>query len=275
MRRHRRHFPDGKQLADFQFRRAPADFRVRRRAVRAQFVHVAQHRHAPALQRQIAQRFQRGKRRIRVGIVGVVQHTHAVRFPKLQPHFWRLAFGQAALDFSAAQSEPLTDRHGKKRIHHLMTSEQFDPILAAKFFFPCRGLERHAVFIQPDFFRAPVDLTIAALETLCDLPLQGRRAAVLGDMEELGAHSAAAHAEVGRRAAELKIGQLFAVGKMAPVTAKAARNAGLTRVIEFADVEAAVKALKSFLKAGDVVLLKASRLSRLERIAETLKSEKS
>ena len=38
---------------------------------------------------------------------------------------------------------------------------------------------------------------------LCDLPLQGRRVAVLGDMDELGAHSEAAHAEVGRRAAEL------------------------------------------------------------------------
>jgi UDP-N-acetylmuramyl pentapeptide synthase len=62
---------------------------------------------------------------------------------------------------------------------------------------------------------------------------------------------------------------------MAGVTATAAREAGLTRVIEFTDVEAAVKAVKSFLKAGDVVLLKASRASRLERIAETLKSEKS
>ena len=40
-------------------------------------------------------------------------------------------------------------------------------------------------------------------------------------------------------------------------------------MIEFADVEAAVKAVKNFLKAGDVVLLKASRASRLERIAET------
>ena len=94
-------------------------------------------------------------------------------------------------------------------------------------------------------------------------------------MNELGAHSEAAHAEVGRRAAELGIGQLFAIGKMAPVTARAARDAGLNRVIEFADVEAAMKAVKNFLKAGDVVLLKASRASRLERIAETLKSEKS
>ena len=39
------------------------------------------------------------------------------------------------------------------------------------------------------------------------------------------------------------------------------------------DVESALRAVKNFLKPGDVVLLKASRASRLERIAETLKSE--
>ena len=129
--------------------------------------------------------------------------------------------------------------------------------------------------VLDDAYNANADSTLAALETLCDLPLQGRRVAVLGDMAELGAHSEAAHAEIGRRAAELGIGQVFAVGKMAGVTAKAAREAGLTRVIEFMDVETAVKAVKDFLKAGDVVLLKASRASRLERVAEALKSEKS
>ena len=134
--------------------------------------------------------------------------------------------------------------------------------------------EANGVRVLDDAYNANTDSTIAALETLCDLPLQGRRVAVLGDMEELGAHSEAAHAEVGRRAAELGIGQLFAVGKMAPVMAAAARKAGLNRVIEFTDVEAAVKAVKNFLKPGDVVLLKASRASRLERIAETLKMEK-
>jgi len=64
------------------------------------------------------------------------------------------------------------------------------------------------------------------------------------------------------------------VGKNAAVMARAARDAGLTRVIEFADVEAAVRAVKNFLKPGDVVLLKASRSSHLERIAEILKMEK-
>ena len=135
--------------------------------------------------------------------------------------------------------------------------------------------EANGVRVLDDAYNANADSTIAALETLCDLPLQGRRVAVLGDMEELGAHSESAHAEVGRRAAELKIGQLFAVGKMAAVTAKAARDGGLNRVIEFENVEAAMTAVGKFLKTGDVVLLKASRASRLERIAETLKSEKS
>ena len=135
--------------------------------------------------------------------------------------------------------------------------------------------EAGGVRVLDDAYNANADSVIAALETLCELPLQGRRVAVLGDMAELGAQSEAAHAEVGRRAAELGIGQLFAIGKMAPVLAAAARGAGLNRVIEFADVEAAMTAVKNFLKAGDVVLLKASRASRLERIAETLKSEKS
>jgi UDP-N-acetylmuramyl pentapeptide synthase len=37
-------------------------------------------------------------------------------------------------------------------------------------------------------------------------------------------------------------------------------------------VEAAVPALKSFLKAGDTVLLKASRAARLERITQALRA---
>ena len=135
--------------------------------------------------------------------------------------------------------------------------------------------EAGGVRVLDDAYNANADSTLAALETLCALPLQGRRVAVLGDMNELGAYSEAAHAEAGRRAAELGIGQLFAVGKMAPVTAHAARTAGLNRVIEFADVEAAMKVVKNFLKPGDVVLLKASRSSHLERIAATLKPEKS
>jgi UDP-N-acetylmuramoyl-tripeptide--D-alanyl-D-alanine ligase len=128
------------------------------------------------------------------------------------------------------------------------------------------------VRLLDDAYNANADSVVAALQTLQELPCKGRRVAVLGDMAELGAHSEAAHEEIGRRAAELAVGQLFTVGKMAPVMARAARDAGLNRVLEFADVETAAAAVKSFVKSGDVVLLKASRATRLERIGELLRA---
>jgi len=131
--------------------------------------------------------------------------------------------------------------------------------------------ELNGVRILDDAYNANTDSMIAALETLRDLPCKGRRVAVLGDMGELGEHTEAAHAEVGRRAAELGVDQLFVIGKMAGVTGQAARNAGLNRVLEFVDVTAAVGAVKKFVKPGDVLLLKASRKAELERVAELLR----
>jgi UDP-N-acetylmuramoyl-tripeptide--D-alanyl-D-alanine ligase len=132
--------------------------------------------------------------------------------------------------------------------------------------------EFNGIRVLDDAYNANVDSMEAALQTLKELPCKGRRVAVLGDMAELGPHSAAAHEEIGRRAAELGIGQLFAVGKMAAVVARGAREAGLNRVLEFADVETAAAAIKRFLRQGDVLLLKASRATRLERVGELLRA---
>ncbi|HEU5071521.1 MAG TPA: UDP-N-acetylmuramoyl-tripeptide--D-alanyl-D-alanine ligase [Verrucomicrobiae bacterium] len=131
--------------------------------------------------------------------------------------------------------------------------------------------EQGGVRVLDDAYNANADSVLAALQTLAELPCKGRTVAVLGDMAELGAHTEAAHREVGRRAAELGIGQLIAVGKQARWTAEGARAAGLHRVLEFADVESAAGAVKNFLKPGDLLLLKASRAARLERITEQLR----
>jgi len=131
--------------------------------------------------------------------------------------------------------------------------------------------EANGVRVLDDAYNANADSMLAALQTLQDMPCKGRRVAVLGDMAELGSHSEEAHLEVGRRVAESGVGQLFAIGKMAAVIAKAAREAGLNRVFEFLDAESAALAVKSFVKAGDVVLVKASRAARLERISEALR----
>lgn len=132
--------------------------------------------------------------------------------------------------------------------------------------------EANGVRVLDDAYNANADSMLVALQTMRDLPCRGRRVAVLGDMAELGKHSEAAHEEVGRRAAELGIGQLFAVGKMAAVLARGARSAGLNRVLEFPGPEAAGPAVKQFVREGDLLLLKASRATRLERVAEFLRN---
>ena len=132
--------------------------------------------------------------------------------------------------------------------------------------------EAHGVRVLDDAYNANADSTLAALQTLADLPCTGRRIAVLGDMAELGAQSEAAHTEVGRRAAELGV-QLIAIGKLAAITAQAARAAGARDVEEFSDVLEAGGVLKKMVKAGDVVLLKASRVTGLERVGELLRQE--
>jgi UDP-N-acetylmuramyl pentapeptide synthase len=60
---------------------------------------------------------------------------------------------------------------------------------------------------------------------------------------------------------------------MAPVVAGAAREAGLAGATDFGDIETAGLAVKEFVRPGDVVLLKASRATRLERIGIILRGD--
>lgn len=132
--------------------------------------------------------------------------------------------------------------------------------------------EANGVRVLDDCYNANADSVLAALQTLHDLPGNGRRVAILGDMAELGEHSLAGHAEVGRRAAELGVACLMAVGQWAQATAEAARAAGLQETSVFPDVPAALPVVRELIRPGDLVLLKASRAAGLERIGKMLRS---
>ncbi len=132
--------------------------------------------------------------------------------------------------------------------------------------------EAGGVRVLDDAYNANADSMMAALRTLQELPCKGRRIAVLGDMAELGEHSAQAHAEVGRCAAEAGVDHLVAIGKWARETTNAARRAGLESTIEFGDVPTAMPPLKELVRPGDLVLLKASRATGLERLGEALRA---
>ena len=55
---------------------------------------------------------------------------------------------------------------------------------------------------------------------------------------------------------------------MAGVTAQAAREAGMSEVMECRDVAKAAAAVRELAREGDVILLKASRVSGLECLSE-------
>ncbi|WP_286928190.1 MULTISPECIES: UDP-N-acetylmuramoyl-tripeptide--D-alanyl-D-alanine ligase [Aeromicrobium] len=130
-------------------------------------------------------------------------------------------------------------------------------------------MERHetrgGVVVVNDAYNANPESMAAALRALAGLA-PGRGTAVLGEMLELGDESSEQHHRIGRLAADLGIARVIAVGAGA---AEIARGAGPVGVL-VDDVESAVAELSASLSAGDVVLVKASRGARLERIAEAL-----
>lgn len=128
-----------------------------------------------------------------------------------------------------------------------------------------------------DCYNAAPESMRSALETLSVLSkARGARAiAVLGEMRELGENSAALHTLVGEIAAEKKIDCLVAVGDGGKHIRKGAVNAGMDigNTYHFSDPEQfedIAELLCGYMKKGDVLLVKASRGLKTERIIEAL-----
>jgi UDP-N-acetylmuramoyl-tripeptide--D-alanyl-D-alanine ligase len=120
-----------------------------------------------------------------------------------------------------------------------------------------------------DCYNANPESAAAALETLAAWPDASRRIALLGDMLELGPKASDLHRATG---AQARGAELWAVGTHAADYVAGAQQAGIA-ARTFADVEAAAAALREALAPGVVVLLKASRGARLERVLSGLEAE--
>lgn len=124
------------------------------------------------------------------------------------------------------------------------------------------------ISILDDSYNANPDSMVAALQTLGELP--GRRIAVLGQMNELGAESGPGHRRVGEAAAREKIDYVITVGGIAAGIAAAAREHGVTHVFSQETTAEAAALLRSMARKGDTVLIKGSRSVRMETIVEEL-----
>ena len=123
--------------------------------------------------------------------------------------------------------------------------------------------------IIDDSYNANPPSMLSALETLTAIPGK-RHIAILGDMNELGGSAEDEHRKLGSAIRDYRVDHAVFVGTLAEVTAQAARQVKVPTSY-YRDYENLQPHLKEIVTPGDVVLVKASRGSKLERVVEQLK----
>ncbi|MDO8601949.1 MAG: UDP-N-acetylmuramoyl-tripeptide--D-alanyl-D-alanine ligase [bacterium] len=127
-----------------------------------------------------------------------------------------------------------------------------------------------AIIFDDTYNSSPVAVH-AAFDLMKSLKAK-RKIAILGDMRELGKYERQAHEEIGRLAKGV-FDVLIAVGEASALIAEAAKDAGMpeSAVSYFPTVEEAVLPVRNLLKAGDLVLIKASRALHFEQIVDAVR----
>ncbi|MAF59603.1 MAG: UDP-N-acetylmuramoyl-tripeptide--D-alanyl-D-alanine ligase [Candidatus Pacebacteria bacterium] len=134
-----------------------------------------------------------------------------------------------------------------------------------------KGIKK-TLIIDDSYNSSPVALTEALL-ALKRLETTGRKIAVLGDMMEIGVHTAEEHKKAGKQVAETA-DILLTVGMRSRHIAEGAQNNGMSEknIFQYDDSERAGKELELLLKEGDMILVKGSQSPRLEKtVLEVMK----
>ena len=135
---------------------------------------------------------------------------------------------------------------------------------------------RDGITLVDDSYNASPSALKGALRSLARATRHTRRVAFLGEMLELGAHGVALHEECGRYAADSGVAMLVtAGGAAAQRMAEAAIAAGLPReVVRYVQTSRDAAALVcDVLRPGDLVLVKGSRGSRMDIVADRIREE--
>ena len=135
-----------------------------------------------------------------------------------------------------------------------------------------RGIKN--TLIIDDTYNASPESTIAAINTLAEVNVQGaRRWAVLGDMLELGAYTKEGHQKVGKQVIQSNINKLIVVGERAREIARVAKNLKEENIFHFSSNERAGRFLQERMREGDAILVKGSQGMRMEKIVKELMAE--
>ncbi len=132
---------------------------------------------------------------------------------------------------------------------------------------------KSGMIIIDDSYNANSSSLEAGLETVSNLPCEGRKILVFGDMLELGEFGEKAHKEAGEKISKYGFNALFALGELSEKTAAEAEKHGVKSVFHFDTHEELTQKLVHFVKKGDVILIKGSRKMQMEKILPILTSE--
>ena len=139
------------------------------------------------------------------------------------------------------------------------------------------GIKR--TLLMDDSYNASPASVHAALEVAASIPLvgEGRRLIVLGEMLELGRYAQTAHEDVGKHIASLPIDLLVTVGEQARDISRAALEAGFPqdRVFTYSRSPEAGKFIQKQMSQGDIILIKGSQGSRMEKVTKEIMSDPS
>lgn len=132
---------------------------------------------------------------------------------------------------------------------------------------------KNSTLIDDTYNSSPVALG-SALNTFKNLKTKNRKIAILGDMMELGRHTAEEHKNAGILAATA-CDLLVTVGLRSRALAESAIDVGLDEdsVLQFDNSEEAGKYIRDIIKEGDIILFKGSQSTRMEKVVKEILAE--
>ncbi len=140
----------------------------------------------------------------------------------------------------------------------------------------CEVFRHRGATIIDDSYNSSPSAAAAALKLLGAVEPAERRIAILGEMAELGIEAESQHFRLGATAVvEGKVDLLIACGLHAPAMAAGACQAGLPQrqTIVVPSADELLCRVPHLVRAGDAVLIKGSRITAMDRVADALRAE--
>jgi len=132
----------------------------------------------------------------------------------------------------------------------------------------------HGLWVIDDTYNANPVSFASALQTLARFKTRGQKILVCGGMAELGARSKEWHQWLGKEVAAKSINVVIGFGPLTKDVMREVKKNKDIKAFHYQKMDALLRCLTLFCLPGDVLLIKGSRCTRMERVVDFLKQGK-